>query len=336
MTARVPAAAGRRRFTIIDPVIMAEAALDSLPPDREVGTGDGRHPDALLLTACRRFVRLARRRLTLFIDGEPRHGADAQARLLRPIDTVMAPLSAYVCDCRAGTLDGHRARAAAFLAIDETGLLVRANLRDAFGEPLLAAFVIDLLGPQTLTSSGRPGVVSAAGHPSIPDTTIPAAPGGGDPVTRPLSRPSSSSWNPAKRSSNRLPGLARRCFSMDDPIIVAATSPVRPIDLSAPDAALEADCRAFIESEIIRDCLLQGKLPPPKVSHRRCALLEERSQPLLRRIALVRATTLAGHRARVAAFLVMDGGGLFWRANHLDGCEYRMLAALIADLLQAP
>ena len=42
-----------------------------------------------------------------------------------------------------------RARAAAFLALDETGLLVRANLRDQFGEPLLAALVIDLLGPQS-------------------------------------------------------------------------------------------------------------------------------------------------------------------------------------------
>ena len=95
MTGQGPALAERRRFTVIDPVIMAAAALESLPSDRGRDATRDRRPDLTLLATCRRLVQLQRKRRALFTDGEPRHGPELHTRLLRPIDGAMAPLVAY-------------------------------------------------------------------------------------------------------------------------------------------------------------------------------------------------------------------------------------------------
>ena len=128
-----------RRFYVADRAILAAAALDTLPASRA-------HPDALLLATSRRVAKLWRRRDRLSADGQARHDDEEHERRLQAIDTATDPLLEYVCACQSRTLDGHRARAAAFLATDESGLLMRANTRDVPGEKLLAALVLDLLG----------------------------------------------------------------------------------------------------------------------------------------------------------------------------------------------
>ena len=134
-------ATSHRRFYVADRAIMAAAVLDTLPMSRA-------HPDALLLATCRRVAKLWRRRDRLFVDGQPRYDEEEHERRLRSIDAAADPLLEYVCGCQSTTMDGHRARAAAFLASDESGLIIRANLRDLPGERLLAALVLDLMGPR--------------------------------------------------------------------------------------------------------------------------------------------------------------------------------------------
>ena len=130
-----------RRFYVADQGTLA-AALDTLPRSRA-------HPDADLLVVCRQLWRLWQRRDRLFANGQPRHRETKHARLMRAIDEAANPLLEHVCNNQSMTLDGHRARAAAFLATDESGLLIRANRRDLPAERLLAALVIDLLGSRS-------------------------------------------------------------------------------------------------------------------------------------------------------------------------------------------
>ena len=134
-----------RKFRIEDPVQAAVDALHTLP---EGSDDERRHPDGRLIDCAWRLVELEQLRACLFDKGEPRDAEREHAAFIDLIDTAAEPFANYVCDCQAITADGHRARAAAFLAIDQTGLMVRATLCDTFGEPLLAAFVLDLLGSE--------------------------------------------------------------------------------------------------------------------------------------------------------------------------------------------
>ena len=305
-------AASDRRFYVADRAILAAAALDTLPCSRT-------HLDALLLGTCRRLAKLWRRRDRLFTDGEPRHRDEEHARLLRPLDMAAEPLLEYVCACQSRTMDGHRARAAIFVATDESGLLARANLRDFRTERLLAAVVVDLLGPHSRSQSA-------------PTRLVPAAPA------------SSAHRSGRSRQSSHLkpitekgfPALPRRYFPVHDLVATIArardTVDEAATDKSSPDAALMATCREFIEVDDRRDRLLE--LDRRRAAdERRLIVLDERFASLQRVVIGSRPVTLEGHRVRAAAFVAADSNDLVTSANRRDQHESRMLAALVFDLL---
>ena len=135
-----------RDFRIEDPVEAAAEILQTFP---EGSDDEHRHPDGRLIDCAWRLVELEQLRACLFNDGEPRDAEREHAAFIDLIDTAAEPFANYVCDCQAKTMSGHRARAAALLAMDQTGLMVRAAFRDVFGEQLLASLIIDLLVSQT-------------------------------------------------------------------------------------------------------------------------------------------------------------------------------------------
>ncbi len=331
MTGPKPAASNRRRFTVIDRTIMAAAALETLPPPSAGAAGK---PDAFLLEACREVVALRRRRDKLFRAGEPIHPEGQHNRLLKRIETAAKPWLAYVCDVRAQTFAGHRARAAAVLAVDASGLLARANLREDFGAPLLAALVIDLLGPQRQVgdkdTGDSPGLRSVDLHACRNNRlqTDTAMPSGLD-----WERPRSALWP-------KPPQLRRRYFPGDNRYTKAAAAfdaatTSAAIDPDSPDAALETASHASIELEQRLNRLARCK-DGGDVLEQEIDLLETVSMALLREIAALRASTLAGHRARAKAFLARDSGRLFRLADTRDSFDGRMLAALVVDLLHGP
>ena len=301
-----------RRFYVADRAILAAAALNTLPFSRT-------HLDALLLDTCRRLAKLWRRRDRLFTDGEPRNSDEEHARLLQPIDRAAEPLLKYVCACRSRTMDGHRARAAIFLATDESGLLARANLRDFRTERLLAAVVVDLIGPPSRS-------------PFAPTRLVPAA------------SASSAYRSGRSRQSSHLkpiteqgfPALPRRFFPVQDLIITIGrardTFEKSARDKTSPDAALVAACREFIEVDDRRGRLIE--LDRRRAAdERRLIVLDDRFASLQRVVIGSRPVTLEGHRARAAAFVAADGNDLIKSANMRDQHETRMLAALVFDLL---
>ncbi len=330
MTAPTPAASNRRRFTVIDRTIMASAALETLPAPPAGVAGE---PDAVLLQACREVVALRRRRDKLFRAGEPIHPEGKHNRPVQRIEAAAVPWLSYICDVRAQTLAGHRARAAVVLAVDASGLLMRANLRDAFGAPLLAALVIDLLGPQRQLgdkdAGDPPGLRSVDLHACRINRQIDTA------------MPSGLDWErPRSARSPKLPQLRRRYFPGDNrytkaaAALDAATTPAA-IDPNSPDAALETASRAFIELEQRLDRLARRNDGGDGLEQE-IGLLERASMALLQEIAAFRASTLAGHRARAKAFLARDSGRLFRLADTRDSFDDRMLAALVVDLLHGP
>ena len=60
------------------------------------------------------------------------------------------------------------------------------------------------------------------------------------------------------------------------------------------------------------------------------------TRALLRLIVETPARSLAGHRARAAAFLAWDDGDLMGRADGQGFSEDRMLGALVFDLVNNP
>lgn len=101
------------------------------------------HPDAVLLAACTEYGRLrfeidrASRPIMRAVDP----GGDQMAALLAagraPLDIAVSVI--------ATTPDGHRARAAMFLAWDEGDLIARARTAGLLEDQLLAALLIDLV-----------------------------------------------------------------------------------------------------------------------------------------------------------------------------------------------
>jgi len=124
--------------------------------------------------------------------------------------------------------------------------------------------------------------------------------------------------------------------------LVGASTPAAMPDGPAPassvqllaDAALILACARFsalerqmlatfdgpdrIDDDIARDVVL--------------AALREAQGPQIDLVCRLRATSLAGHRARAAAFAVWDGGETAYRAASQASLEDRVLAALVRDL----
>ena len=308
-------AASDRRFYVAGRAILAAAALVTLPHLQA-------HPDAMLLDTCRRLAKLWRRRDRLFTDGETRHSDEAHARFLRPIDMAAAPLLKYVCACQSRTMDGHRARAATFLATDESGLLARANLRDFRTERLLAAVVVDLIGQSSRS-------------PSAPTCLLPAA--SACSAHRSGGSKQSSQLKPITEQG--FPALPRRYFLVRDLVVTIArarnTVDEAARDKTSPDAALVAACREFIEVDDRRGRVLE--LDRRRAAdERRLIVLDERFASLQRVVIGSRPVTPEGHCARAAAFVAADGNDLIKSANMRDQHETRMLAALVFDLLDKP
>lgn len=64
--------------------------------------------------------------------------------------------------------------------------------------------------------------------------------------------------------------------------------------------------------------------------------LSDAGEPLLRRLADLRAKTPVGHGLRAAAFLAWDEGDLLQRAQSDGLSEERLLAAILIDLVTVP
>ncbi len=102
------------------------------------------HPDAKLLAVCAEYGRIRRQidRLSAGrtrIDDEERSGAYTKLT-----DAGRIPLVASL-SAKATTLDGHRARAALFLAWDDGELLGRVSREQVLEDRLLAALLLDLV-----------------------------------------------------------------------------------------------------------------------------------------------------------------------------------------------
>lgn len=119
--------------------------------------------------------------------------------------------------------------------------------------------------------------------------------------------------------------------------LAAAVGAARPA--SAPDldnATLLAACAAFGALERERLALFEGpgRIEDDDERDEAIGPIWARQVPLLEQICARRATTLAGHRARAAAYWLWDGGELAWRARAAGegSLDDRLLAALVADL----
>lgn len=112
----------------------------------------GTHPDEKLLEACARYGRI-RRRIDRLAAGSARIDDDGErARAYADLTDVgrlalLASLSAA-----ATTLEGHRARAALFLAWDEGELVGRARREQMLEDRLLAALLLDLVAARAKLS----------------------------------------------------------------------------------------------------------------------------------------------------------------------------------------
>ena len=114
---------------------------------REAGrlASSATHPDEMLLAACAEYGRL-RRRIDRLSDNRARvDDLDDQSRVYADLtDAGRLPLASAL-STRATTLEGHRARAALFLAWDEGDLIGRARRDEILEDRLLAVLLIDLV-----------------------------------------------------------------------------------------------------------------------------------------------------------------------------------------------
>ncbi len=99
-------------------------------------------PDAALLAACRELIEVDDRREKLIEAGI---GRTIDERQLAMLDEQVASLLRTATGLRPSTLQGHQARAAAFLATDGDVVATRANKSDRHEARMLAALVFDLL-----------------------------------------------------------------------------------------------------------------------------------------------------------------------------------------------
>ena len=108
----------------------------ALPP----GSG---HPDAALLAACAEYGRI---RVQIDHASRPRMraGDPGGLKVAALLAAGRVPLNAAVTAV-ATTPEGHRARAAAYLAWDEGDLIARARTAGMLEDQLLAALLVDLV-----------------------------------------------------------------------------------------------------------------------------------------------------------------------------------------------
>lgn len=131
-----------RRFDVGRPIALAAAVLEELPGG---GLGLDAHPDAPLLAACRGYVGLQQRKERLSADDTARTADHARrSRFMEALTRRATAILARVAELRATSLDGHRARAAAFLAWDDGDLMGRADELGFTEDRLLAALILDL------------------------------------------------------------------------------------------------------------------------------------------------------------------------------------------------
>ena len=136
---------------------------------------------------------------------------------------------------------------------------------------------------------------------------------------------------------NSVPVLPRRYFPVDAAVGNGAMHGDLEIapDSSAPDSWLMKYCADLVEVERQLDRAFEVKRPT-HAQKRHTTELDYKAASLRLSIVTIRATTLAGHRARALAFLRVDCGRLLANANAREGFENRMLVALVCDLLQLP
>ena len=139
-----------------------------------------------------------------------------------------------------------------------------------------------------------------------------------------------------------LPRSHRR-FIVPDPMsaAVAALGSLLTGSLNGPDdadGALVAACRRYVQLEQRKVGLARKVGPDPDdgEADRASDTAFRSTRAILRRIVETPATTLAGHRARAAAFLAWDDGDLMGRSDDRGFSEDRMLAALVFDLVNGP
>lgn len=112
------------------------AQATALPP----GSG---HPDAALLAACAEYGRI-RAEIDRASRPRARVGDPGGLKVAALLAAGRVPLDAAVTAV-ATTPEGHRARAATFLAWDEGDLIARAGTEAILEDRLLAALLVDLV-----------------------------------------------------------------------------------------------------------------------------------------------------------------------------------------------
>lgn len=115
-----------------------------------------------------------------------------------------------------------------------------------------------------------------------------------------------------------------------------APAPSRAVPSPAhPDAVLLGACAAFNALENEKLALFEGagRIEGDEERDEAIEPIWAQQAPLLDQICTRKATTLAGRRARAAAYWLWDGGELVWRAHTCGMLGDRLLAALVADLV---
>lgn len=104
------------------------------------------HPDELLITAAAAFCSLEERRVAL-IEGPGRiDDDDDRDEALKPLAAAQTEPFRVLCDARATTPAGHRARASAIVLGDGGEIFYRAKVCGLPEDRLIAALLRDLVG----------------------------------------------------------------------------------------------------------------------------------------------------------------------------------------------
>ena len=104
------------------------------------------HPDAVLITAAAEFCCLETRRVAL-IEGPLRIEDDGERdEALKPLAAAQTEPLRVLCDARATTVDGHRARASAIVVGDGGEVFYRAEVGGLLEDRLIAALLRDVVG----------------------------------------------------------------------------------------------------------------------------------------------------------------------------------------------
>lgn len=101
--------------------------------------------EAALFAACASFCSLEAEKLALYHGPSSIADDDAREEALTPLYDRQLPLVDQICDCRAGTLPGHRARAGVYFLSNAGELAWRSLAGGSAEDRLLAALIHDLV-----------------------------------------------------------------------------------------------------------------------------------------------------------------------------------------------